>query len=133
MTMIKNICFHLSVVVFRRANCIFGAINSKGKETSYPNFYLYIYTPGKINGIKLLLKTRQLARYCYFKPLHFNGVLNVFKQSYATIDHPMTIQTGLTIRTFEAIASGYTCTQRIVILLKKNFTQMKELQLLRMI
>jgi hypothetical protein len=82
-----------------------------------PDFFIYIYTPEKIKSLRLLIKNKQLARYCFFKQLHFNGVLNVFNQSYATIDHPMTVQTGLTIRTFEALASGlhlYTTNGNIV-------------------
>lgn len=87
------------------------------EKNQLSNCYLYIYTPQKIKSLRLALNNKHLARYCYFKPLHYNGLLNVFKQSYATIDHPMTIQTGLTIRTFEALASGvhlYTTNSNIV-------------------
>ena len=59
-----------------------------------------------MKSLRLLIKRQQLAKYCYWKYLNINGVLNVFAQSEAMIDHPMKIQTGLTMRTFETLASG---------------------------
>lgn len=76
------------------------------EENHLKEFYLYIYTTGRIKNLKLILNNKRVAKHCYSKPLHFNGLLNVIRQSYSTIDHPMKIQTGLTIRTFEALASG---------------------------
>lgn len=87
------------------------------QENQRKEFYLYIYTTGRLNNLKLILNNKRIAKYSYSKPLHFNGLQNIISQTDATIDHPMSIQTGLTIRTFEALASGlhlYTTNKNII-------------------
>lgn len=68
--------------------------------------FLYFYTPGMIKSLKLKIKNSKISNYCYWQQLSINEVINVSKKSIAVIDHPMSIQTGLTIRTFETLAAG---------------------------
>jgi len=68
--------------------------------------YFYIYTPGYKKSMFVRLRYHNLAKYCHWKHLSLNQVLNVFRRSNSMIDHPMIIQSGLTIRTFETLAAG---------------------------
>lgn len=79
-------------------------------------YFLYLWTPEKIKSAAIKFKYPKLSNYCYFSQLPMNEVINVTSVSEAMIDHPMTIQTGLTIRTFEALGSGlhlYTTNMKI--------------------
>lgn len=68
--------------------------------------YLYFYTPGKVQSLKLKIFNSKISNHCYWQQLSINEVINIGKKSIAVIDHPMSIQTGLTIRTFETLAAG---------------------------
>jgi hypothetical protein len=68
--------------------------------------FIYLYTPGYIKSFRNISKNIGLLKLCYWKMLSLNAVVNIFSRSISVIDHPMTIQNGLTIRTFESLASG---------------------------
>lgn len=79
--------------------------------------FLYIFTPGIIDSLRVKLKYKGIAQFCYWKLLSLNEVLNTFGSSKSMIDHPMSIQTGLTMRTFETLGSGlhlYTTNREII-------------------
>ncbi|MFC0875451.1 hypothetical protein ACE01N_02605 [Saccharicrinis sp. FJH2] len=76
------------------------------KEFNTHNIYLYIYTPQKLKSLKVYFRYKKLRDHCYWHQLSSNGLFNITAQSLSMIDHPMTIQTGLTIRTFETLGAG---------------------------
>lgn len=69
-------------------------------------YFLYLWTPQKLGSARIKFKYPLVSNYCYFRQLPLNEVINVSSASDAMIDHPMAIQTGLTIRTFETLGSG---------------------------
>jgi len=70
------------------------------------SFFLYLHTPKKRRAILTILKYPKLSNYFFLDQISMNEVINKYSVSDAMIDHPMTIQTGLTIRTFETLGSG---------------------------
>jgi len=70
------------------------------------SYFLYLHTPKKRKAIFILLKYPRLSGYCFLDQISMNEVINIYSVSDAMIDHPMTLQSGLTIRTFETLGSG---------------------------
>lgn len=68
--------------------------------------FIYLFTPEIFKSIYTKIIYRKLSCFFYYHQLPLNEVVNKFSISESMIDHPMTIQKGLTIRTFETLASG---------------------------
>lgn len=69
-------------------------------------YFFYLYIQNKRSGLKIKFKYPRLSDSCHFNLLSMNEVLNKFAISESMVDHPMTTQSGLTIRTFETLGSG---------------------------
>jgi hypothetical protein len=67
-------------------------------------FYYYLYFPYRQQY--LLLKSGKIAREAKGKRLSHNQILKLFSYADTVIDFPSSFQTGLTIRTFEALGAG---------------------------
>ena len=72
--------------------------------------FVYLRVKSKLHKIQMLLKHRKeyraIEKYCYFKNLNRDEVMDVFSKSKVIIDFPIPHQTGLTMRTIEALALG---------------------------
>jgi hypothetical protein len=68
--------------------------------------YIYLSGRSRKSHIKAFLKYPALRNHLYRHWLSENEVLNLYSCSGAMIDYPMSIQTGLNIRTFETLAAG---------------------------
>jgi hypothetical protein len=69
-------------------------------------YFFYLYAPRKRKGIVTKIKYPRLSTCLFSQELSLNEVINKFSASESMIDHPITIQTGLTMRTFETLSSG---------------------------
>ena len=74
------------------------------------NPFVYLRVKSKLHKVQMLIKHRKqykaIEKYCYFKNLSHEQVLDIFNKSKVVIDFPIPHQTGLTIRTIEALALG---------------------------
>jgi hypothetical protein len=68
--------------------------------------FFYLYAPGRRKGLITKIRYPGLSDFLFSQELSMNEVINKFSESEAMIDHPITIQTGLTMRTFETLSSG---------------------------
>ena len=64
--------------------------------------YLYFSLEDHIN----LMKKREIAKYSKLKSLSHQQILQLFSKSNTIIDFPSSFQSGLTMRTFEALGAG---------------------------
>lgn len=69
-------------------------------------YFIYLFTPEIFKSVYTKIKYPKLSQFFFYHQLPMNEVVNKFSVSESMIDHPMTIQTGLTIRTFETLAAG---------------------------
>jgi hypothetical protein len=83
--------------------------------------YFYLYAKGRRKGFVTRIKYPRLSNCLFSQELSLNEVINKFSASEAMIDHPITIQTGLTMRTFETLSSGLNLYTTNVEIMKEPF------------
>ena len=75
---------------------------------SIDNKYVFLKVKSKLHAIEMRIKNdgsfKGIKKYCSYQALSHREMIDVFEQSIAVVDFPIPNQTGLTIRTFEALA-----------------------------
>jgi hypothetical protein len=78
--------------------------------SNFNNYYIFLFSPAKWWFILNKLINKKYKKISYkevsFKKISRDVVANIFKSSYAVLDIQRNGQSGLTMRTFEVLASG---------------------------